>query len=133
MSEELVKRQELIKLQDELTDLRIKLEKYGNSYTTTSERLMSLKSDIERIEAQIDKVTNHMAVFKDNVGEDITTIRENIKRDLNKLYELIKKEFVNKDTFDPIRILVYGLTGIILTAVAYTLVSVAVHLPIDPK
>lgn len=126
-----IKREELGKLQTDLGDLRVKLEKLTGDQKSSNLKIDGIKDDIKRVEKQIDKVSDSLDEFKEVSADDAKAIRDNVKRDIGKLYELIKKEFTNKAEFDPVKLIVYGLTGIILSVVAYTLASLLIHLPTD--
>ena len=67
-----------------------------------------------------------MATNIANMGKDITELKSDIKSDVADLKQRIDNmgnRYVSQDEFKPVRSIVYGLVGIILTTVIGALIS----------
>jgi hypothetical protein len=56
----------------------------------------------------------------------LKTDLEYIKRDISEIKSTLKSDYVTRDEFSPIKSIVYGLVGIVLTAVVGALVALVV-------
>ena len=73
---------------------------------------------------------NDNAVEITSITKDIGFIREEmveIKSNIKEIKDNIKVGYVTKDEFAPIKNVVYGLVGLILTAVVVALISLVVR------
>ncbi len=49
-----------------------------------------------------------------------------LRRDLDNLAKSVKEDYVNKDQFDPVKRIVYGLVSLILIAVVGALIALVI-------
>lgn len=56
----------------------------------------------------------------------IKTDLEYIKRDIGEIKQTLKADYVTREEFSPIRSIVYGMVGLILTAVIGALVALVI-------
>lgn len=99
ISKELYK--ELLNLQQDLLKLFGELKKISEKGLETTIKVEVLKEDIYRLETRIDKIT-----------EKIEGVRGEMKNG-----------YVKKETFEPIKKILYGANGIILAAVLTALLA----------
>ncbi len=60
----------------------------------------------------------------EHIGINVTL--EYIKRDIAEIKEKLDQKYVSKEEFEPIKRIVYGLVGIVLTGVVVSIINVVV-------
>lgn len=69
-----------------------------------------------------------------NIHSDVTSFKEELKAEINITKEDIRKEsyvsFVTKDQYFPVKTIVYGLVGLILTTVVAALLALIIVNPL---
>lgn len=86
----------------------------------TDELAKDVKADELRLERLISDMEHLMDRVPEHLGADIATLSGKVTtaiRDLDELKTIIRSDFVTRAELDPIRRLVYGVVGLILTAV----------------
>lgn len=95
-------------LQEEQKIIR-ELEKEIKVLSVELGKVIGFEKDIIRIEAALNSMIKKL---------------EELKKEI--MTEVNSKEYINKDKFEPIRILVYGLVGLILTAFVVALTGMVI-------
>lgn len=82
-----------------------------------------VKSNINGLSASINLImTNHLPHIQDGIDK----LGGKIDDKFNSLCENMDKKYVNKEEFKPVKIVVYGLVGIILTGVVGALIGLVI-------
>lgn len=95
---------DLSQLQKELVNLNRKLEQFLHSHDTINVKVEGLTKNIEKVELRIEKINEAIEAMKNGM----------------------KHEYINNDKFEPVKLLVYGLVSIMLSAVVIGVLSVVV-------
>jgi len=68
-------------------------------------------------------MTNQPKTNIDIIANDLSYIR----RDLNEIKHKLENEYVTRDSFEPIKRVVYGLVSLILTGVGLAIVALVIN------
>lgn len=97
------------------------------------DRLRATVSVREEAVAAIEKAVAHIeGRLPEKLGESLILISlklDNAIRDISDLKSLVRADLVNRAEFDPIKKIVYGMVGLILTAVVVALIALVVKKP----
>lgn len=83
---------------------------------------MSDSTQIKKVASKLDVLSNTSAVNDAKIQKDI----EYLTREITKLTKQVENNFVTKAEFEPIKKLVYGLVGLILTSVVVAVLTVVI-------
>ena len=79
--------------------------------------------------ARIDERTIALQIDMGDVKREQGVLRDTLFKNLSRLEEDIEKRFVLRQEFNPVRLLVYGFVGTVLTAVLGALLALVVIKP----
>lgn len=69
----------------------------------------------------------NLTMRPEEVYKLVEDIRKELKADMTKIEDTADRIFVKMEAFDPVRKVVYGLVGIVLTAVVLAIVGLAIQ------
>lgn len=97
------------------------------------DRLRLVLSTRDETVAAIERAVAHIeAGLPEKLGESIILISlklDNAIRDIADLKTLVRADLISRTEFDPIKKIVYGMVGLILTAVVVALIALVVKKP----
>ncbi len=67
---------------------------------------------------------------KQSIEEDVATIKTEIihlKTGQDEIKELVSKQYVTQSEFNPVKLIVYGMVGIILVTVLTSIIALVMH------
>lgn len=92
---------------------------------TNTEVLEALEKEVHKLQGEIKKL--------DSLDKDVKRIERTVEKISEKIDELkdelraeVKDEYINNDKFEPVKLIVYGLVGLILVTVVSALLSLVV-------
>lgn len=99
----------------------------------TSHILKSLERNMAKLDSQMDTADKEISnleraferqdIFAKTIQKELSETRDTLKN----LVETIDKKYVNKDEFGPIQKVVYGVSGLLLTAIIGAVMSMVFH------
>lgn len=96
---------------------------------TPAELLARLDERTKAIQNDMQELKKDLKTIDDIYTNRLTEFEKKIEEKVEKHFEKSAVKYVTKDSFDPVKKIVYGLVGLILTAVAGAIISLAVIKP----
>lgn len=101
---------------------------------TPEELIADLQREVNKLSADISKVHSKVGQL-DAVHKEMNRLEKTIDKLQDKIETLraeIKKEYINVDKFEPVKLIVYGLAGLILAGVVAALLGIVIVPPVLP-